>query len=146
VQRWVTDARRPGFAAECRDQSMAVKGCGRRRCRRLELARGDLIMVAVPGRRRMRRKMLVIQARLFDALPTVTVLPVIEALAQPQVAAMLRVRVDSGLAIDMPRRAQVMVDHVHAMPRRRICFVVGRLGETDLLAVDRALAVFLGLA
>jgi mRNA interferase MazF len=146
VQRWLTDVRRPGFAAECRAQSMALKKCGKRRCRRIELSRGDLVMVAVSGRTRGPRKMLVVQARLFEALPTVTVLPVVEALMQPQSGALVRVCVNSGLAIDMPCRAEVMIDQAQAIPRRRIRFVVGRLGETDLLAVDRALAVFLGLA
>ena len=148
MQRWVTDARRPGFEAECRAQSIALKENARRRCRRLELARGDLVTVAATGRTRGPRKLLVIQARLFEALPTVTVLPVMEALAPSKVSAtaMLRLSVDSGLAIDMPRQAQVMIDQVQAIPRRRIRFVVGRLSEVDLLAVDRALAVFLGLA
>jgi mRNA interferase MazF len=38
-----------------------------------------------------------------------------------------------------------MVDKVQTIPREKIGAVFGRLAEEDMLAVNRALAVFLGV-
>jgi len=39
-----------------------------------------------------------------------------------------------------------MVDRAQSIPRQKINMVVGRLDESTLIAVDRALAMFLGIA
>jgi mRNA interferase MazF len=44
------------------------------------------------------------------------------------------------------KRSQVMVDKAQTVPRGKIGAVFGRLDETTMLAVTRALAVFLGMA
>ena len=42
--------------------------------------------------------------------------------------------------------SQVMVDKMQAVPRPRVGPVIGRVDDATMLTVDRALAVFLGLA
>ena len=47
----------------------------------------------------------------------------------------------NGLA----KRSQIMVDKPQTPPRGKVGGVVGHLDDATMLAVDRALAVFLGL-
>lgn len=42
--------------------------------------------------------------------------------------------------------SQVMVDKIQSIPREKIGQTIGRLDDSALLAVNRALAVFLGFA
>jgi mRNA interferase MazF len=41
--------------------------------------------------------------------------------------------------------SQVMVDKAQSIPREKIGETFGRLGDAERLAIDRALALFLGL-
>jgi mRNA interferase MazF len=85
----------------------------------------------------------VIQADWFDALPTVVVLPLTSAL---QDAAVTRIDVaptdENGLKIP----SQIAVDRPQTVRRPKLGPTIGRLDNDAMLAVHRALALFLGLA
>jgi mRNA interferase MazF len=89
------------------------------------------------------RPAVVVQADWFDALPTVVVLPLTSLL---QDAAVTRVNVaptdENGLKLP----SQIAIDRPQTVRRPKIGPTIGRLDSNAMLAVHRALAVFLGLA
>jgi mRNA interferase MazF len=105
--------------------------------------RGDLVAIALPGAYGKPRPALVIQSDLFDEHPSITILPVTGELREaPLVRVLVEPNDDNGLR----KRSQVMVDKAQTVPRGKVGAVFGRLDETTMLAVTRALVVFLGMA
>jgi mRNA interferase MazF len=105
--------------------------------------RGDVVTVALQGNLGKPRPALVIQSDLFGAHPSVTILPVTSDLrATPLFRITVHPTPDNGL--NLP--SQVMVDKPQSVARDKIGNVVGHLDDASMLAVNRALAVFLGLA
>ncbi|HXC14731.1 MAG TPA: type II toxin-antitoxin system PemK/MazF family toxin [Stellaceae bacterium] len=105
------------------------------------MMRGDLVVVSLPGDYGKPRPALVIQSDLFAEHPSVTVLPITSHLVE---APLLRIAIgpESGLE----RISQVQIDKAQTPRRERIGAVIGRVDGATLAAVNRALAVFLGLA
>ena len=104
---------------------------------------GDLVTIELQGDLGKPRPALVIQSDLFDAHPSVTVLPVTSEL---HAAPLLRITVEPDARDGLRRPSQVMVDKPQSVARGRIGPVFGRVDDATLLAINRALAVFLGLA
>jgi mRNA interferase MazF len=105
------------------------------------MMRGDLVVVSLPDDYGKPRPALVIQSDLFAEHPSVTVLPITSHLVE---APLLRIAIgpESGLE----RISQVQIDKAQTPRRERIGAVIGRVDGATLAAVNRALAVFLGLA
>ena len=108
------------------------------------MRRGDLITVALQGEHGKPRPALVIQSDLFAQLTsTVTVaLLTSTALDVPLIRVPLEPSENNGLRT----RSYVMIDQIFSARTRRVGRVFGRLSDTDLLAVNRALALFIGVA
>ena len=158
VQFWVTDTRKTGFPAECRRQCLAVREESKGRW--IALQRGDLVTLeyarlgsanglgSACGRRGTGfpcapQRALVIQSRRFDAHSHVTVLPLTDQL---RTAPLLRVTVNPDEGNTLSAKAQIVIDQVQSIRRNRIRMVFGHLSDSLLLAVDRALVIFLGIA
>jgi mRNA interferase MazF len=107
------------------------------------LRRGDLVAIALQGDFGKPRPALVIQSDLFDVHPSVTVLPLTSLLHD---APLVRIAVHPGTANGLRDESQVMVDKPSTVMRERLGPVFGRVDDDTMLAVNRALAVFLGLA
>lgn len=107
------------------------------------MRRGDLLTIALQGDLGKPRPALVIQSDLFDVHPSVTVLPMTSQLHD---APLLRVTVHPDSANGLRDESQVMVDKPSSVLRERLGPVFGRVDDETMLAVNRALAVFLGLA
>jgi mRNA interferase MazF len=105
--------------------------------------RGDLATIALPGTYGKPRPALIIQSDLFDEHPSVTILPVTGELRDTP---LFRVSVGPDEDNGLRKRSQVMIDKAQTVPREKIGETFGRLDDTTMLAVTRALAVFLGLA
>ena len=88
------------------------------------------------------RPALVIQSDLFSMHPSVTVLPVTSALRPIET---FRIAVEPTMANGLRVRSQVMVDKAHTIPRDKAGVPFGELEARRMTAVNRALAVFLGL-
>jgi len=86
---------------------------------------------------------LVIQSDLFDLHPSVVILPVTSELRD---APLFRILVDSTELNGLNKPSQVMVDKPQSITREKVGAVFGRLDDETMLAVNRALAVFLGFA
>jgi mRNA interferase MazF len=105
--------------------------------------RGDLVTVALQGTYGKPRPALVIQSDLFAEHPSVTILPVTSELrATPLFRIPVEPTPENGLQVT----SQVMVDKAQSVPRDKIGTAFGRLDAEAMVAVNRALAVFLGFA
>ena len=107
------------------------------------MVRGDLVTVILPGAYGKPRPALVIQSDFFSEHPSVTILPVTSELRQTP---LFRVTVKPSVGNGLSRPSQVMVDKAHTIPREKIGKTFGRLEEDVIMAVNRALALFLGFA
>jgi mRNA interferase MazF len=108
----------------------------------LEVTRGEVVTIVLPGAYGKPRPALIIQSDFFEALGSVTVLPITSELRS---APLMRIPVaptdDNGLR----KQSQVMIDKTQTVPRDKIGSSIGRLHADKLVEVDRALATFLGL-
>ena len=107
------------------------------------MKRGDLVTVALQGDLGKPRPALVIQSDLFDAHPSVTLLPVTGELRD---APLFRITVQPGEFNGLSKPSQVMVDKPQSVSRDTVGQVIGRVDEETMVAVNRALAIFVGLA
>ncbi len=107
------------------------------------LRRGDLVTIALQGDLGKPRPALVIQSDLFDVHPSVTVLPLTTLLHD---SPLFRIPVHPSALNGLRGESQVMVDKPSTVMRERLGPVFGRVDDETVLAVNRALAVFLGLA
>jgi mRNA interferase MazF len=89
------------------------------------------------------RPALVIQSDLFSEHPSVTILPVTSELRDTP---LFRITVEPSTENGLQRPSQVMVDKAQSVPREKVGAPFGRLDGETMLAINRALAVFLGIA
>lgn len=106
------------------------------------MKRGDIVAVAAPGDYGKPRPALIIQEDLFDALPSVTVLPLT---SERREAPILRIGVTPEPGNGLRKPSQIMIDKTVTIPRSRIGEPIGRLDNDTLQSVNTALARFLGL-
>ena len=107
------------------------------------MRRGDLVTVALQGDYGKPRPALVIQSDLFDGHPSVTILPITSELVE---APLFRLSVDPTPGNGLRKRSQVMVDKIQTIARDKIGEAFGRLEDESMLAVNRALLLWIGLA
>ena len=107
------------------------------------MKRGDLVTIALSGDYGKPRPALVIQSDLFDAHPSITILPVTSELRE---APLFRVRVEPTGENGLRKVSEVMVDKTQTVARDKVGSIIGHLEDDAMLAVNRALAVFLGFA
>lgn len=107
------------------------------------MRRGDLVAVALQGDLGKPRPALIIQSDLFDTHPSLTILPVTSTL---RAAPLFRIAVKPSELNGLTKPSQVMVDKPQSVAREKVGAVFGRLDDETMLAVNRALAVFLGFA
>jgi mRNA interferase MazF len=108
----------------------------------MEIRRGDLVTIALPGDYGKPRPALVIQADAFEALPSITVLRLTSELHDWP---LFRITVEAARSTGLQKPSQVMVDKAAAVPRSRIGQRIGRLDADTMEAVSVALTKFLGL-
>ncbi|MDR3393106.1 MAG: type II toxin-antitoxin system PemK/MazF family toxin [Sulfuriferula sp.] len=106
------------------------------------MRRGDLVTIALQGTYGKPRPALIIQSDLFAEHPSVTILPVTGDLRDTP---LFRISVEPNETNGLRKTSQIMVDKVQTVPREKIGEIFGHMAEEDMLAVSRALAVFLGV-
>lgn len=106
------------------------------------MKRGDLIPVVLAGAYGKPRPALVIQSDLFARIPSVTILPVTTEVRPIET---FRIAVAPSQKNGLRAQSQIMVDKAHTIPRDKAGVPFGELELRTLKAVDRSLAVFLGL-
>lgn len=107
------------------------------------MRRGDLVTVAMAGDFGKPRPALVIQSDRFDATGTVVVLLLSGELVD---APLLRLEVEPAPGNGLRKRSQIMIDKPMAVWRDKVGPVFGRIEDEAMVAVNRSLALLLGLA
>ena len=108
------------------------------------MRRGDICIAAARGAYTGKpRPVVIVQDDRFDATASITVCP----LTTNEVEAPLsRIAVESTAVTGIEQPSKVMVDKITTVQRANVSDRVGRLEDSDLVRLDRALLVFLGLA
>ncbi|MGH8133941.1 MAG: type II toxin-antitoxin system PemK/MazF family toxin [Steroidobacteraceae bacterium] len=110
----------------------------------MDLRRGDVVTVAVPGDYGKPRPALVVQADLFNTTHnSVTLLPLTSTLVD---APLFRMTIDPSRRNGLTRVSQIMVDKIISVPREKVGAAIGRLEDDVMLRVGRAMAVWLAIA
>jgi mRNA interferase MazF len=109
----------------------------------MEMKRGDLVKVSLPGAYGKPRPVLVIQSDLFNEHPSVTVLPITSELRDTP---LFRITIDPNKENGLRKTSQVMIDKTHTVPKEKLSDPFGTLDDASMLSINRALALFLGFA
>ena len=89
------------------------------------------------------RPVVVLQDDRFDATASVTICPFT---TDPTDAPSIRLLVEASAANGLRATCRLMVDKITTAPRAKVGSQLGRLQSDDLLRLNRAVLVFLGLA
>jgi len=105
--------------------------------------RGDIIRIVLQGDFGQPRPAVIVQADNFSEIPSLSVLPFSTDLRNvPDV----RITIEPTAANGLLERSQIMVDKIATVSLKKVGQQIGHLSSIDMAAVDRVLAVFLGLA
>lgn len=108
------------------------------------MRRGDIHIAAARGTYTGKpRPVVIVQDDRFDATASVTVCPLTASTVEAPLA---RITIEPTAATGIEQASQIMVDKITTMPRTNVRDHLGRLADADLIRLDRALVVFLGLA
>ncbi len=108
------------------------------------MRRGDIHLAAARGAYSGKpRPVVIVQDDRFAATDSVTVCPLTTS---PIDAPLIRIPVASTEVTGIEQPSHVMIDKISTIPRTNLRDYLGRLPDPDLIRLDRALLVFLGLA
>jgi mRNA interferase MazF len=105
--------------------------------------RGDVVTIATSGDYGKPRPALVVQSDAFEAIPSVTVLPLTSEIHDEH---LIRITVQPTKGNGLRTASQVMIDKATTVPRTRVGDVIGRAGADTMRAVNIALGRFLGVS
>lgn len=108
------------------------------------MTRGEIYTAAARGPYTGKpRPVVILQDDRFDATASVTVCPFT---TNPVEAPLVRLPIDPSDDNGLQQPSQLMVDKVTTVPRSGLGERLGKLRDEELLALNRSLIVFLGLA
>lgn len=107
------------------------------------MRRGDLVTVALPGDFGKPRPALVIQSDQFSDTATVSVLLLSSTLVD---APLIRLNAEPNSINNLRKTSQIMIDKIMTVKRDKLGEIFGHLDDDSMVAVNRALALFLGFA
>jgi mRNA interferase MazF len=108
------------------------------------MKRGDLVILTLAGDFGKPRPALVVQSDLFNQEhPTITVAPLTSTIGDRP---LFRLTVEPGPGNGLRVLSQIMIDKMNTIRRAKIGRVIGHLDEVTMQRVNRAAAMWLGLA
>ncbi|HEV7162007.1 MAG TPA: type II toxin-antitoxin system PemK/MazF family toxin [Solirubrobacteraceae bacterium] len=108
------------------------------------MTRGEIYTAAARGPYTGKpRLVVVLQDDRFDATASITVCPFT---TNPVEAPLVRLSIEPSEENGLDQPSQLMVDKVRTVPRSGLGERLGKLRDDDLVALNRSLIVFLGLA
>jgi mRNA interferase MazF len=108
------------------------------------MKRGNVVMVAMQGHFGKPRPALILQSDVFtDIHATVTVALISCEIVQ---APIFRLDIEPNKANGLTRPSQVQIDKIMSIRSEKIGSVIGELNDVMMVRVNRALALWLGLA
>lgn len=105
------------------------------------MKRGDIHLITHPSGGE--RSVVVVQEDSFDGTDSITVCPLT---AEEMNAPMLRLPLTPNCRNGLSARRHIMVDKITTISKSRIGLRRGRLDDDDVLRLNRAILIFLGLA
>jgi mRNA interferase MazF len=106
------------------------------------MKRGDIVTVVLPGGHGKPRPGLIVHEDAFEALPSVTLLPLTSEVRN---LPLLRIPVPNGPDTGVGVESQVQVDKIMTVPRAKLGRRMGELDADTMGQVSEALTGFLGL-
>lgn len=108
------------------------------------MKRGEIVTVALPGDYGKPRPAVIVQADLFnDTHASITVVPVTSSLVN---APLFRLAIEPSPRNGLRTLSQLMVDKLTTVRRERIGATIGLLEPEPMTRLNRALALWLGIA
>lgn len=89
------------------------------------------------------RPVVIVQDDRFDATDSVTICAFT---TDPTEAPLLRIPITGDAMNELRQPSSLMVDKITTMPRSKLGERIGRLADEDMVALSRAIVVFLGVA
>ena len=89
------------------------------------------------------RPVAILQDNRFDATASVTVCPFT---ADPTAAELFRIPIEPSPTNGLQSRSRLMVDKITTVAKTKLGKPIGRLEDEDVVRLNRAVVVFLGLA
>lgn len=109
------------------------------------MRRGDLVTIAAPGDYGKPRPAVVIQGDVLNQADSDSVILALMT-GTLRDAPLLRLTVDPTSANGLQKPSQVMVDKLVTVRREKVGNTIGRLSDSELLELNRLLALVIGLA
>ena len=106
-------------------------------------SRGAVVTVALQGDLGKPRPALIVQSDLFREHPSVVIIPITSEL---QDAPLFRLTLEPDADNGLQQLSQLMVDKPQSVSRKRLGKVIGKLPTDKMIELNRALALFIGLA
>ncbi len=106
-------------------------------------ARGELVLAAASGDFGKPRPCLVVRSNEFQMSPAVTICPLTSTIRDD--LHILRIRVEPTALNGLAKISQIAIDKVMTVKRSRVTVRIGALPDEIMQAVNRSLAVYLGL-
>jgi mRNA interferase MazF len=88
------------------------------------------------------RPVVIIQDDQFDATPSITVCSLT---SDPTEARYCRVPIVPDDSNGLAKPSMLMIDKIATVPKEKLGKPIGRLGDEDMLRLNRAIVIFLGL-
>jgi mRNA interferase MazF len=108
------------------------------------MRRGSIVTIALQGDFGKPRPALVLQSDVFnDIHATITVALISSSLVQ---APIFRLDVTPNKQNGLSKESQIQIDKIMSIRKERIGAVIGEIDDSILVRVNRALALWLGLA
>jgi len=108
------------------------------------LKRGDVWTVAGgPNYAGKPRPVTILQDDRFDATESITICPFT---GDPTPAELFRIPIEPTSTNGLKSPSRLMVDKITTVPKTKIGTQIGRLDDEDIVRLNRAIVVFLGLA
>jgi mRNA interferase MazF len=107
------------------------------------MKRGSIVTVAIQGDFGKARPALVVQSDLFADHPSASVLLMTSTIVA---APLIRIDVDPSDQNGLHTPSQIAIDKMFTVRREKIGGVIGQLEDETMIAVNRAMVVFYGLA
>lgn len=107
------------------------------------MKRGDIVTAVLPADLGKPRPVLVLQSDYFSALETVTVIPLTSTVKE---APLLRLSIEPTEETGLQKPSQLMIDKISTIRRSRLGNAIGVLDDRTMVRVNRAVALFVGLA
>ena len=107
------------------------------------MRRGDLVTVSAPGNYGKPRPAVIVQSDWLIATDSVLVALPTSALVD---APLYRLMIEPSDANSLKAPSQVMIDKIVAIPCKKCGRVIGRLNESERIALNHMLAVVVGIA